>query len=385
MANVLVNENSLTAIGNAIREKAGSSDTYKPGEMAEAIINLPSGGGSDNFPEEGMVFTGDCSDIFKDGQWEWALIDYGSRMSTKDVKSASNMFNGIKKAKRIPFSINFRVSSGAAAQSLQSTFQNTSLTELPDVTGSVGACNDAVSNSMYIRAIPESWGDIDLSSTNTNTSQYTGTVRYFFKGCSSLRTIPEAFLKKLYNAASNASGYSGMFTTCMSLDEIVGLRGINNTMTANMFSATFDTCNRLKRIVFDKENNAPRVQKWAGQTIDLTIDVGYNFPKDMLDAYNTGITLDKEVYDAATYQALKNDADWFATDIAYSRYNHDSAVETINSLPDCSAYLAETSGNYNTIKFKSAAGSATDGGSIGNLTEAEIAVATAKGWTVSLV
>lgn len=383
MANVLVNENSLTAIGNAIREKAGSSDTYKPGEMAAAIINLPSGGGG-NFPEEGMVFTGDCKDMFKNGQWEWALINYGSRMSTKDLKGASSMFEGIKKLKRIPFSINFKQTSGAMAQSLQSTFANTSLTELPDITGSIGACNDAVSGSMYIRAIPESWGDIDLSATNTNTSQYIGSVKKFFNACYSLRTIPEAFVKKLYNSASGADLHN-MFNGCMSLDEVVGIRGINNTMTSNMFSGTFATCNRLKRLVFDKENNAPRVQKWAGQTIDLTIDVGYNFPKDMLDAYNTGITLDKEVYNATTYQALKNDVDWFATDIAYSRYNHDSAVETINSLPDCSAYLAETGGNYNTIKFKSAAGSATDGGSIGNLTEAEIAVAAAKGWTVSFV
>ena len=36
------------------------------------------------------------------------------------------------------------------------------------------------------------------------------------------------------------------------------------------------------------------------------------------------------------------------------------------------------------INFKGASGSATDGGAIDNLTEEEIAVATAKGWTVSI-
>jgi hypothetical protein len=66
----------------------------------------------------------------------------------------------------------------------------------------------------------------------------------------------------------------------------------------------------------------------------------------------------------------------------YSRYNHDSAVNTINSLPDTSAYLA-TAGGTNTIKFKGNAGSKTDGGAINTLTAEEIAVATAKGWTVS--
>lgn len=47
MANVLVNENSLSAIANAIREKSGSSDTYKPAEMAPAILNIPTGGGEE--------------------------------------------------------------------------------------------------------------------------------------------------------------------------------------------------------------------------------------------------------------------------------------------------------------------------------------------------
>ena len=94
--------------------------------------------------------------------------------------------------------------------------------------------------------------------------------------------------------------------------------------------------------------------------------------------------VDKEVTDDATYQALKNDPDWFTCKVEYNRYNHDSAVETINSLPDTSAYLA-ANGGTNIIKFKGAAGSATDGGAINTLTEAEIAVAAAKGWTVSLV
>lgn len=40
MSKVLVSESNLTAIADAIREKNGSSDTYKPGEMAPAIRSL---------------------------------------------------------------------------------------------------------------------------------------------------------------------------------------------------------------------------------------------------------------------------------------------------------------------------------------------------------
>ena len=40
MSNVLVDASSLTAIGNAIRNKNGSTAKYKPSEMADAIANI---------------------------------------------------------------------------------------------------------------------------------------------------------------------------------------------------------------------------------------------------------------------------------------------------------------------------------------------------------
>jgi hypothetical protein len=43
MSKVLVTDTSLSAIAAAIRQKNGESTRYKPGEMAEAISNLPSG------------------------------------------------------------------------------------------------------------------------------------------------------------------------------------------------------------------------------------------------------------------------------------------------------------------------------------------------------
>ena len=81
---------------------------------------------------------------------------------------------------------------------------------------------------------------------------------------------------------------------------------------------------------------------------------------------------------------MKNDPDSWSNSLDYSKYNHDSAVETINSLPDTSAYIA-TAGGTNIIKFEGASGAKTDGGAINTLTEEEIAVAAAKGWTVTLV
>lgn len=48
-----INGKSLTAIADAIREKTGSTDTYTPGEMAEAIREIESGGGYDEGYEDG--------------------------------------------------------------------------------------------------------------------------------------------------------------------------------------------------------------------------------------------------------------------------------------------------------------------------------------------
>ena len=44
MTNVLINDTSMTSIGNAIRSKLGVETTYLPSEMASAIQSIPSGG-----------------------------------------------------------------------------------------------------------------------------------------------------------------------------------------------------------------------------------------------------------------------------------------------------------------------------------------------------
>ena len=135
-----------------------------------------------------------------------------------------------------------------------------------------------------------------------------------------------------------------------------------------------------------KNGNNPIVANWANQVINLSIWLGTADPSyaSVLTVYNTGISEGDRVSDDTDYQAKKDNPNWYTDNYIYSRYNHDSAVETINSLPDTSAYLA-SAGGTNTIKFMGEAGSATDGGAINTLTEAEIAVATAKGWTVTLV
>lgn len=175
----------------------------------------------------------------------------------------------------------------------------------------------------------------------------------------------------------------------------------------------------LSSFVFPMEENGSAFKaKLKNQNLDFSTEKGYR------EYYNGG--LNEEVYKygyvnkehniyfgepnssktfteeeiKAKYNAVKQFNDWHSCGSSYlkvtyndkqynpsiltARYNHDSAVETLNSLPDTSEYIA-TAGGTNTIKFNGVQGALTDGGAINTLTEEEIAVATAKGWTVTFV
>ena len=205
-----------------------------------------------------------------------------------------------------------------------------------------------------------------------------------FGNCFSLKKIPSD-LSMFYSKSNTYSSafYNNAFTSCNVLGKATNLPVALGTLSTNSFSQTFFNCKRLKQITFSLNDGIPKTANWQKQTIDLSsTPIGYD-KNNTLIGY--GMTLDTKITDDTSYQLLKDNEDSWTTDIAYSRYNHDSAVETINTLPDTSAYLAESGGTTNIIKFKGESGSATDGGAINTLTEAEIAVAAAKGWSVSFV
>lgn len=405
MANKLYEENDIQAIANAIRGKNGSTDTYKVSEMATAIEGIPSGGTLEDFiPEEAFHISGNCSYRFANGMYDWLLERYGDRMASFDITDSTRMFFG-SNITQIPFDFNFADGGCNVIYMLNSCRKVKSIKAIDFKQTSVKDCNNlfgyshnieqigklsnlfpSYMNSVFhsthkLRYLPEFEG-LNLSYIQTNASSR---CQSLFANDYSLREIPEDFLKQLYVSHSNVNyvQFREMFMYNYALDEIVGLNPQTGTLTSNAFVNTFDLDSRVKDIIFAiQENGTPYSVNWKSQTINFTSNVGYANSLNKIIDYNSGITMDKRVTDDSSYQALKNDPDWFTTDINYSRYNHDSAVNTINSLPDTSAYLA-SAGGTNTIKFKGESGKLTDGRAINTLTEAEIAVATAKGWTVT--
>lgn len=347
------------------------------------IASGGSGGGGD-LPEKAFLITGDCRYRFANSGWDWFIENYGNRVTTSNIMGIDDMFS-YSSAEEIPFVINL----DGTAMSMNNMFDHcTKLKVLPKINGKISSARRLFQNCYLLRHIPEDFfKNIDCSAMTTGSIYSNGILSNVFHSCYSLRAIPVIFLKNNNPGCYSSDSYFSGFSYCYSLDELRGLPlHFTSTWTNNAFNYTFARCSRIKSLTFEMPDGQPAVMNWKNQTIDLSQRIGYadSDGKIYITSYNSGITADKEVTDDATYQALKNNPDWFTCKVAYSRYNHDSAVETINSLPDTSAYLA-ANGGTNTIKFKGDAGSATDGGAINTLTEAEIAVAAAKGWTVSLV
>ena len=347
------------------------------------IASGGSGGGGD-LPEKAFLITGDCRYRFANSGWDWFIENYGNRVTTSNIMGISDMFS-YSSVEEIPFDINLN----GTVMSMDNMFEYCNkLKVLPKINGKINSARRLFLECNSLRHIPEDFfKNIDCSAMTTGSTYSNGNLSNIFSKCYSLRAIPVNFLKNNHPGCNTYNSYfSSGFSYCYSLDELRDLPlHFTSTWTNDAFSATFTQCQRIKSLTFGMPDGQPAVMNWKNQTINLSQRIGYadSDGKIYILNYNSGITADKEVKDDATYQALKNDPDWFTLNAAYSRYNHDSAVETINSLPDTSAYLA-ANGGTNTIKFTGSAGYATDGGAINTLTEAEIAVAAAKGWTVVL-
>ena len=370
----------LTAIGNAIRGKTGGTELLTLDGMVTAINGISTGGAT--LPPEAYMITGNCSYLFMDGKWKWYIDLFGSQVTTNNITNCNYMFSYSRELTNIPFSINGKSSENYI--SCNGMFQDCdALLTLPALTIKPYMMSSMFNRAKRIREIPESYATtIDFSRMNS----YSSSINTMFADCYSLRTIPSNFLKQCYSTTTSSYScfYYQAFYSAWCLNEIVGLPIIPAELTSNAFYNTFNNCHRVKNIIFDtNEDGTAKTAQWKDQVIDLTEFVGYfsaGNANSML-YYNSGITADKQMTDSNA-STLQNDPDWYGIDQNHSRYDNVSAIATINSLPDTSAYIA-ANGGTNTIKFKSVSHNPFSNDPSA-MTEEEIAVATAKGWTVAL-
>ena len=365
-----------------------TADTVSPSTLASGITahdksgNIITGTALTGFTADDLKFSGDLT-----------LFNTGGRFD----RIINKYFDSVKLGGWSENGINYNVTD------LSSAFQYSRLSAIPPIhiRGKVDV-NQAFSGCVNLTQLP-------------TFIQYTSSAEiinwfHMFGNCASITNIPSAYLSSIMGYDSNRNSTSGLFQNCLSLKEmldinicllsydfsymfenccqlnkIVGLIMPGTEFTSNIFTDMFKNCVMMSKLTFSGSGN----YQWKSQTIDFTT-CGYDTTTNHTYSTSMGgkeFTFDsaKQVTDASTYNQLKDTADWWTADVAYSKYDRQSAIATIKSLPDTKNYLS-SNGGTNTIKFKKNAGSAKgDNYNMSKLSASEIAVATAKGWTVSLV
>lgn len=365
-----------------------TADTVSPSTLASGITahdksgNIITGTALTGFVADDLKFSGDLT-----------LFNTGGRFD----RIINKYFDSVKLGGWTESGIDYNVTD------LSLAFNNSRLSAIPPIhiRGNVDV-NQAFSGCVNLTQLP-------------TFIQYTSSAKtidwfHMFKDCASITSIPSAYLSSIMGYDSSRNSTSGLFQNCLSLKEmldinicllshdfsymfenccqlnkIVGLKLSNIELTSNIFTNMFKNCVMMSKLTFNGGSN----YQWKNQTIDFTT-CGYDTTTNhtySTDFGNKEFTFDsaKQVTDASTYNQLKDTADWWTADVAYSKYDRQSAIATIKSLPDTKNYLS-SNGGTNTIKFKKNAGSGKgDNYNMSKLTASEIAVATAKGWTVSLV
>lgn len=405
MSKLFIENSTLTAIGDAIREKTGKTALIAPGAMPAEIKSIVSGGGGGegdcnglHIPEDALVLTGDCQYKFTKG-WEWFLRDFGDRITTEKIWQPQYMFHLVK-ITNIPFAINLGNPAVRDYQIMDHMFNNCEyLTACPPINNARPSRVDNLFYGCYaLETIPDNltktW---DWSMIEGAASSYEAQMNAMFQYCKKLRKIPKDLISHTNPSINyNYAIYKNGFQDCYSLVAIEDLAvPYSATWTSNAFGYAFSNCYRLKKLTFKKQaDGTPYTANWKSQVIDLSLYVGYcQSGYNSLDKF--GFTNATKITNQSQRTDYKNaslsestpgtfEYDGWTDDYAWSTFGATAAKEMFETLPDTSAYLA-SAGGTNTIKLNSKAAMLDPYDKMSLLTEEDIAVAAAKGWTVSLV
>lgn len=384
MANVIINDTNLTNIANAIREKNGTGNKYKPSQMAAAILEIQTGGGGGNYQIPSVIEL-PCSGAYFNAEstWDFLLRNIGRTKFILNDGYSYGMYHAFYNAMYSNYDadhLTFVITGGHMAGNM---FKSCALTKLPNLyfTNTNQKATDTSSLFNYSQnfsEIPKDFFRYKDANGNLLDGYWVGDeykANYLFEGARSVRELPDL--------PPNPGYMQSAFKQCYALKEIVNLpvNPVTYNKYVNIYYNAFTDCNACRRFTFQTNADGSPVDTDShGNTIDLTQNFGFApGAKDNFIYYNSGITSDMIVTSASELETVraKYPDTWVATSVELSPYGHDAMVETLNSLPN-------NTNQRGYIKFSANQGSLVDGGA-GALTEEEIAVATAKNWTVTLV
>ena len=291
------------------------------------------------------------------------------------------MFSYSTTLEEIPFDI--YLASTTTYHSTIGMFQNCNqLIKIPmihflvayDMSNMFSGCN---SISSFPENFTEDW---DWSRLDSATSAYAGNRSNLFTNCMKLREIPQELLihGNPFGSYSYALTFQG-WNNCYGLEKLenVFIPYKSTSMTSNAFSNMVKNCCRLKKLILQTQQDGTpyNVSGWKSQTIDLST-VGYGSITYMR---LVDLTEETQIDNEEKWRSYIDGSypDGWGASVEYSTFGATAVKELIASLPNI------TGGSSNTIKLNQKAASAIPGEEMTSLTEEDIAVAAAKGWTIT--
>lgn len=423
----VIQDTTLTAIGDAIREKGGTTDLIPVVDLADAITNLPSGGGGEPLEQKYQITEG--AGTFKNSNMAWLLDDYFQDSVEINIKNKScqEMFYGAKFTDEQLKNLE-RVKE-LAPYVASAMFQNSNVKKLP-ITGFLinndyqPKANNMCNGASMLEEIDDEVGAIMAEGFKACSGATNTNIQNMFYECTKLKYISPLLLKS-WTGLQFSRDYYTTFYACNSLRALEGL----GVVTAPYFYEPFYNLRMISKLTFDvHEDGTPYVvtnSKWGGNSFNLRSYFGWwsysspdpiynsvdnNYKLSALKATGTNSTLfnydttpdfvngttiftlsEAEIFNSnGRYDDLLEN--WWYDDHRYSRYGARELAETLLSLPDTSAV-----GNVNTLQLKTGAASCVKvlkqkGNALSILNTIDdvatnypdaVAAATAKGWTLS--
>ena len=233
MANtpVVVLDDTLTDIANAIRGKNGSSDTYRPGQMADAIDNIPAGtlgiprevnqAGVYGFPEQNFTFSlpSNATDVRNNafssafyGCTSLTSVDFSSLTTVSGSNAFSYAFYGCTSLTSVDLSSLTTASGGRAFN--YAFYGCTSLTSVDLSSLATVSGSNAFSYAFYIctSLTSVSFPALTTSSFGTATNQFDNMLSGV-RGCTV--HFPASIQSTIGNWTSVQNGFGGTNTTVL--------------------------------------------------------------------------------------------------------------------------------------------------------------------------
>lgn len=156
-------------------------------------------------------------------------------------------------------------------------------------------------------------------------------IKLMFKECYNLKSLNGIFDEVTFVAGE----FTDVFYDCWSLDKIENVVLPPNSSSSVKFqSQSFLRCFRIKELTFKSDINFQVDSSSKVLEFDDNTGLGYVQQFNLSNFFDrTTFTSENQVTDDESYNRLKLTTTWFSADKRYSRYNYESAINTLNSLP----------------------------------------------------